>query len=578
MMESFPLVARYRILGPLVAVGKGGKVVPLRAKPRALLATLLLSPGAAVSVERIADAIWGEGAPASARELVRLYVSQLRETLGGDAIETCAGGYTVRTDNSTDAAEFAAAGETARTARAAGETERALAAFDRALALWRGPVLVDTPLEGEARIQAHQLEESRLAALNERFELALTARGAHELVAELESLVVAFPTRERLRGLLMLALYRSGRQADALAVYRDGRQHLANEYGLEPGAELRELERAILQQDPSLDLPRSTPVQPTTTGRRGRRVLLALVALAAGATVIAAVWAQNDHGPVRVPTDSLVALDPRTGRSTNAIAISGSPIAMAVGAGLVYVGTGSRTLAEVDPRNHRIVRTIGLPKLPHAVAYAGGHIWVGNEEDGTLTRIGPGGLVSPPERPEPHAEGRLSLARDADELWVGSVDNVATLLTAEGGARMSTRVIQPQAMTVAFGSLWVAQATRVTVRRINTRTGRTVSLIPVGAPTKGVVAGASSIWVLSWTGSTLWRIDPQSDAVTAAIPVGPDASAVAAAGSSVWVVSAASGTLEQIDPSRNRVARTIRLGHLIGAVAASENALWLGVR
>jgi DNA-binding SARP family transcriptional activator/glutamine cyclotransferase len=574
-------MGRYRILGPFEALSEDGRTVGVRAKPRALLAALLLAPGTVLSAERLADAVWGETAPASARELIRLYVSQLRESLGEGAIETRAGGYAVPAATEVDAAGFLASLEDARAARASGNVELALAAIDRALALWRGAiVLPDTPLEGDARIAARLLEDARLAALEDRFELALSVRPAHESVAKLESLVTAFPARERLRRLLMLALYRSGRQADALTAYRDGRQHLAEEYGLEPTQELRDLERAILRQDPSLDAPQPPGLR-ATLSRRGTRAVplaLALAAAAAGAAAIAAAWAEGGHDRVVVRADSLLAIDPRTGRVTAAIAMPDAPVAAAVGAGLVYVATAAHTLVEIDPRADHVVSTIGLPKEPHAVAYAGGSVWVGNDEDGTLTRIGPGGLVSPPELPEPRAEGRLSFAPEDHGLWVGSVDNVATHLSAEGGATMSTRAVQPQAMTVAFGSLWIAQATRVTVRRIDVRTGRTIALIPVGGPTSSITASGSAVWALTWGGSTLWRIDPRTDAVVAAIRVKPDASAVAVGGSSVWVVAGASGTLQLVDPLRNRVTRTIDVGRAIAAVAGSSRVLWVGVR
>jgi DNA-binding SARP family transcriptional activator/DNA-binding beta-propeller fold protein YncE len=580
-------VRRFRLLGPFEAVADDGTIVPLRTKPRALLAALLLSPGSSISAQSLVDAVWGETAPASARDLIRLYVSQLRESLGESAVETRPGGYAVPADTTIDSTQFNEAIEEGRAARDAGNLEVALDAYDRGLALWvSDSVLPDTPLEGDAHIAAGLLEEQRLAAVEERFEVAMSVGATHELVGHLEGLVKAHPARERLRGLLMLALYRSGRQAEALATYRQGRQYLSDEFGLEPASELRDLERAILQQNPSLDVLRQRrfpQVDPADTVARSpwrrRRTMLTITAAAvvAGAIALTAVSAETGHRNVIAHPNSILALDPHTGHPKKTLAIPGVPVAAGTGGGLLLVGTAAQTLLEINPRNDRLVATVGLPATPRAVVYAAGRIWVSNAEDATLTRVGPGQLVSPPETPEPEAKGPLSLTPSVDGLWVGSFDNAITRLSTEGGATTSFRAVQPHALATAFGSLWVAQATRVTVRRIDLRTSR-ATLIPVGGPTSEIAASASAVWALGWSDATLWRIDPRTDAVVASIPVAPDASAIVTIGNTVWVVAATSGGLQQIDPRTNRVGRTIELKRAIGAVTADRNTLWLGIR
>ncbi len=189
--------------------------------------------------------------------MVHEYVSRLRGALGdASVIATRAPGYTIERDAcELDAARFAELLRTARSAVAADQLDEALKTFDEALGLWRGDALSDVALEADARSAAARLDDERRAARSERVDVALALGHHNELVPELERAVAAEPLDEQVLGQLMLALYRSGRQADALARYRDGRQRLVHELGIEPGAELRELEQAILRHDPGLAPP-----------------------------------------------------------------------------------------------------------------------------------------------------------------------------------------------------------------------------------------------------------------------------------------------------------------------------------
>ena len=226
-----------------------------------LLAVLVLSPGRVVSTDRLVDELWGESPPRSARHLLHVYVSSLRKALAGatprDVLVTQSPGYVLELEeDELDARRFERLAEDGRRALADGDAERAASRLRDALALWRGPPLAEFTYEPFAQAEIARLEEVRLAAIEDRVEAGL-ALGSHAgLVAELEALVRESPLRERLRGQLMLALYRSGRQAEALEAYRDAHRTLADELGLEPGAALRQLERAILAQDPELELER----------------------------------------------------------------------------------------------------------------------------------------------------------------------------------------------------------------------------------------------------------------------------------------------------------------------------------
>jgi len=244
-------VTQFRVLGPLEAVADGKRVALPGGKPKALLARLLLDAGRVVSVETLVDSLWGERAPPSAQKVLQVYISQLRKALGPRQIETRAPGYLVRAERDEhDLGRFEALAAEARDADDAGRRAKLLA---EALSLWRGTPLAEFREEPFAPPAMRRLEELRLSALEQRIEAELEVGEHTRLVGELEALVGQEPLREWPRRQLMLALYRSGRQAEALTQYREGRRLLVDELGIEPSPKLQELERAILRHDPSLD-------------------------------------------------------------------------------------------------------------------------------------------------------------------------------------------------------------------------------------------------------------------------------------------------------------------------------------
>ncbi len=262
-----------RLLGP-VEVERGGDPVALGGqKPRALLAVLALEPGRVVSVDRLVEALWPGDPPETAAHAVQVYVSQLRKALG-PVIATRAPGYVLELPpERIDLHRFERLATEGRAALETGDAASAEVGLREALALWRGPALADFVYEPFAQTQIARLEELRATVLEERIEADL-ALGRHvQLVAELEALVQADRLRERPRAQLMLALYRSGRQADALAAYRDARETLVEELGIDPGPELRELEAAILRQDDSLLLEETPLAKPAMQFRRLATIL-----------------------------------------------------------------------------------------------------------------------------------------------------------------------------------------------------------------------------------------------------------------------------------------------------------------
>jgi predicted ATPase/DNA-binding SARP family transcriptional activator len=245
----------FLVLGPLELVVGGASVRLTARRQRALVTALVLRAGTVVTADALIEAVWGDDPPSSAASILRLYVSNVRRCLPPDRLLTRSPGYLLRVEEGElDADRFEALFADGRRTMAQGSPRLARSLLGRALALWRGPALADLAVESFAREAADRLDELRLQCVEERLSADLELGHHREVLAELELLVATHPLRDRLRGQLMLALYRSGRQADALACYRRGHELLMNEHGLDPGLELRALEYRILQQEESLDL------------------------------------------------------------------------------------------------------------------------------------------------------------------------------------------------------------------------------------------------------------------------------------------------------------------------------------
>ena len=268
----------FRILGPLEVDDDGRSVELGGARQRALLAILLLHRNEVVSADRLIEELYDGRPPPTAAKSLQAHVSRLRGALRPeDRLHTRPGGYVLEVaPDELDADRAARLLAEGRKARGAGDQDAAAMSFDSALGLWRGRPLTDVAYDGFAQDEIARLDELRLECLEERLETDLE-RGRHaEVVGDLERLVAEHPARERLRGQLMLALYRSGRQADALAAYQDARRALLDELGIEPGRALQELERAILNHDRRLDAPVSieAPDRSEHPGRRAAGVFV----------------------------------------------------------------------------------------------------------------------------------------------------------------------------------------------------------------------------------------------------------------------------------------------------------------
>ena len=324
-------------------------------KQRALLAFLLIHPNESLPTDRLIDGLWDEEPPPTAAKILQNHVSQLRRVLGDDRLQTLARGYALRVgQGELDVDRFRQRVADGRTAQAAGDPEGASSLLHEALAMWRGPPLSEFTYEAFAQHEIGQLEELRLNALIERIDADL-ALGRHaDLVGELEMLVAQNPLQERLRGQLMLALYRCGRQAEALHVYQDARRTLVEELGLEPGEPLRRLEQSILTHDSAIELPSSERPRSAAGARsksrpwpavlRNQRVLVVVLASAAVVAVsAAAVFAWSDHSVPRatITGNEVAIIDPGSNRVTDQVGVGVAPAALALGNGGLWVANPS---------------------------------------------------------------------------------------------------------------------------------------------------------------------------------------------------------------------------------------------
>ena len=247
----------FRILGPLEVVDETGPLLLGGLKQRAVLALLLLEAPKPVSTDRLIDALWTEQPPRTAATSLQNFISQLRKTLGADVLVTKPPGYALEIrPEEVDLTRFR---HLVATARAAIEASERAGRMREALDLWRGAPLADFEFEPFAQPEIARLKEERLAVVEERIDADLEAGRHAEIVGEVEALVDRHPTRERLRAHLMLALYRSGRQAEALAIYQDARRTLVDQLGIEPGPDLQQLHGEILRQDAGLRAPDAAP-------------------------------------------------------------------------------------------------------------------------------------------------------------------------------------------------------------------------------------------------------------------------------------------------------------------------------
>jgi YVTN family beta-propeller protein len=593
-----PQRPEFRVLGPLQVLVAGRERPVPGDKLQALLARLLLEPNRAIPTDRLIDDLWGERAPATARQSLHTHVARLRRVLvtegvASSPLEYDGRGYVLHVEeDQLDSARFRALLARARDERRRGRAAAARELYAQALALWRGPALEGVEL-ARAEAERAELEGLRLAALEERIDADLELGRHEQLVPELERLVHDDPLRERSRAQLMLALYAAGRQADALAAYQDARRAL-DELGLVPGPALRELERSILTQDPQLAT--APPRGVAAPRRRVLRILAAAVAAAVLLAVAGAIVLDDQDAPVaaragppEVFPNQLVEIDPATSRVLSATTVGQGPDSIAATPGALWVANvEDRTVSRVGLRDKEVRTVGGVPVAHNLVSALNGDVWLSSFEEPYVTLIAPGGELLTGAHDVAGAPRRVRLPGSAEGLAVGGGYLWITSPSDSGGrdtvSRIDLRTRRvvssvpvghvPAFVTFGYGSAWVANYDGESVSVIRPGSEKPET-IPVEGGPLGLAAGEGAIWVVAYWLQELVRIDPETRRVVERVPVGEGPLAVAVGAGAVWVTNRDSRTLSKVDPATNRVSRTIRLGASPYGVHFAHGRVWV---
>ena len=588
----------YRILGPL-EVSADGRVIEIGGpRLRALLAILLLRANESVPRDVLVHELWGEQPPAGAQGSLDVYVSRLRKALdaaaNGPVVVTRPGAYRLQAaEGQLDVRRFEGLVEQGRTELAANAPDRAAASLRAALRLWRGNALGDLCYEPFARAESERLEELRLGAVEDRIEADL-ALGRHiAVVSELDALVAAHPMRERLHGQLMVALYRAGRQADALEAYQTARRMLVEELGLEPGPALQRLERAVLRQEVSLELPTQAVAAPALEApppdgytarphKRRRRVIATGLAVA---VVLPAAFVLSSGGVQRDPemlggANGLVAVNTASGRLVAVTPLTGAPGAMSASASSVWVADPSgAAVTRIDPGSGAVADRILVGGEPGSIASGGGAIWVASSVGATVTRIDPitesvtQTITLPGANPG-------AIEYGVGKLWVAdAVDRELFEIDPASGSleRMLPLDLQPSAFVVAGRAIWVAGYNDAVVEKLDPASGRTVGRVHVGNGPVALAYDDGSLWVANSLDATVSRINPGTLKAVALIEVGSGPDAVAAGAGSLWVANQYSDTVSRIDPRRDQVVASVGVGGAPASITVVRGRLWVGV-
>ena len=611
--------ADFGILGPL-EVSRSGCVVPLGGpRQRAVLALLLLEANRVVSMDRLAEDVWGGDPPEGWVTTVQTYIFHLRRALEPDRARGVSGAVLVTRNHGylllvnrehLDAAQFQDGFTAGRAALDAGRYAEAAETLRRALALWRSTVLADLADYAFIQPEAGRLDELRLAALEARIDADL-ALGRHDaLTGELEHLVAEHPLRERLQGQLMLALYRCGRQAEALAAYRRARDLLAGELGIDPGEPLRHLHGSVLAHDPALDwsdgrgavaevhpagagspspspAPRRRRPRPAPGShvlgwgrRRGHRLLVAGLALVVIATAAIVVVARpGAGGPAGLPGNTVGLIDSSGARVGAAVSV-GSPAGLAYGDGSVWVVNGTEgTVSRINPATHAVIEQVPVGSAPSAVAISGENVWVTNSGDGTVTRINAAANIVVQTTQVGNVP--VAIASGPSGVWVtNSGDDTVNRIDPLTGE--VTRTVQvggdPDGIAVGPDAVWVANGEDGTVTRIDPATGQPSGPVPVGSGPAGIAVTPAAVWVANSLDLTVAKIDPATGRVTALIDVGDGPGGIVATGDALWVSDEFDATLDRIDLRSGQVTRSVFVGSSPRGLAATPSGVWVAAR
>jgi DNA-binding SARP family transcriptional activator/ABC-type branched-subunit amino acid transport system substrate-binding protein len=593
----------YRILGPLEVWDGDRRLTIAAGKPAAVLAYLLLHANEVVAADRLVDALWNSEAPATASKIVQNAVASVRRGLeaSGDrrVLLTRSPGYLLEVaPDELDASRFAALVTEGRRALRDGEPSTASARLGEGLALWRGAALADFVYDEFAQGESARLQGLRVEALEDRVDAELALGRHRELVPELERLVEEHPLRERLRGQLMLALYRSGRQTAALDVYADTRRALHDELGLEPGRPLKELQRSILEQDPSLD----APAQPTAERVRRRRRALALAAAGAGiAAVLLAigtgVFLNRGGGLTSVAPNTVALVEPDSGRLAGEARVPGGPGIVATTGRVVWIQNRlSGTWTVLDEQSGE-VRRIAVPDIDAAaVAVQPDAIWLVDRLGRELVAVDPtyGQVAKRIELPAPGgphvprtAPAIPSVAADRGAVWVtnGSTQ-LLRIGSTTGRVQAADLGVGLDAVAAGNGKVWAVSGPSAVAIAVDRRSPRALARVPIAGRTGplapfpiAVDIGESAVWVLNANTATLTKIDPELRAVSATVEVGFDRAPndLAVGSGAAWTANRGDGSVARIDARTGATTITV-LGQDPSSIAVGADKVWVTVR
>ena len=549
-----------------------------------MLAFLLLHPNEPVDTDTLIEALWPEGLPVRAQKSLQICVSRLRSKIGAERLATSPGAYRLHVEpGELDVDEFNRLAAAGRAQLADGDAVAAEAALSEALALWRGPALTDFRFAAFAQAPIGLLEEARAAASADRIDARLMLGRAQEVLPELEALIRERPYWERLRRAQMLALYDTGRQADALAVFRETRRLFAAELGIEPGPELQQLEREILQQDPALRS-RTRTVAPLPRRKVATASLVVGIAALTGAVALA-VHLGTSAGGAPLPTaspNSVAVIDAPAHHLAADIAVGARSGALAYGSGAVWVANSDgNTVSRIDAATNQLRQEITVGDGPAAVTVGGGDVWVANGLDGTVSRIDAAAnrLV---QTVRGVGNGPAGIAYGAGNVWVAnSVDGTVTRIDAVSGDRTGTfpAVVGATGVAFGFGRVWVVSPSAGVVVALDPRSGQVVDRVGVGVDPRSDRCRSRS-----HLGHKPRRRHPLQDrpALTRSRDSHEPRWAARRSRSSprrttIWVANSGDRTVMRIDGTTGRPVRTVTLANPPSGLAASAAAVYVAV-
>jgi DNA-binding SARP family transcriptional activator/ABC-type branched-subunit amino acid transport system substrate-binding protein/outer membrane protein assembly factor BamB len=570
------------------------------ARQRAILAILALHAEEIVSVDDLVDGVWDEASrPESAAGALQTQISRLRVLLGDGIVETRTPGYVLRVPpEHIDVHILRTATADAQRALADDHPERARRLAESAVGLSRGAPLADVadaPFAAEAQ---RTLEEARLAAFESLIQARLELGEHAELIDQVRALVGEAPYRERLWAQLMLALYRSGRQAEALDAYAEARRRFAEDLGLEPSPFLTGLQGQVLHHDPALT-PRHRardPAGPRRTIGRPRRVagaIAALLAVCASAVIAMDAFSGARPGGAAVDpsaTGSIVRLDARTGAVKDRVPVGLAPGPIAVGAGAIWaLDLDAETVTEV--RSGRTVATfaLGAPLIDVA---AGKELFVGTGMPASGTQIA-GPVVAAVQRVAPATRtvrAKTIVPREATvdrppDQQLAFDDGALLSITADGSVvRIRDDLVDGHlrgivATSIASGGagVWVVQDDGTVARLDSRRFAVTARTHPAATSLGSLAVGGHEVWAGAPADGVVWRI-PSTDPLQAQpIRLQTGVGAIAISDGAVWVANPLAGTVTRLDERTGRVRQRIPVGGEPRGLAAVGNDLWVAV-